>query len=307
MHFCMDWSFSNFDWNQARAFLVTAEEGSLSSAAQALRTTQPTVGRQVAALEAALGVTLFNRTGRALTLTDTGVELLDHVRAMGEAARDISLTATGQSQAIEGHVTITAGDIVSVYFLPQVMRKLREIAPGITIEIVSSNEVQDLRKREADIAIRHVRPTQPDLIAKKVRTVDGRLYATPAYLERYGHPKALDDLDGAVFTGFEPLPRFLDEIRKTGLDLRREHMPITSANSIVLLEMVRRGEAIGILSSDMAALIPDAQVVLDVFPAIPVDTWLVSHRELLTSRRIRLVFDVLADALMRPSLTDDLL
>lgn len=298
----MKWSFADFDWNQARAFLVTAEEGSLSSAARALHSTQPTVGRQVSALESALGVTLFNRTGRAMTLTEAGVELLDHVRTMGDAARSFSLTATGQSQAVEGHVTLTAGDIVSAYFLPKVLGRLREIAPGISVEVVSSNEVQDLRKREADIAIRHVRPTQPDLIARKVRTVDGRLYATPRYIERYGLPNDLDNLEGAYFTGFEPLSRFVEEIRKAGLALERENMPITSASSIVLLEVVRRGEAIGILSTDMAELIPDAQVVLEQFPPIPVETWLVSHRELLTSRRIRLVFDLLADELKRPSL-----
>lgn len=299
----MKWSFADFDWNQARAFLVTAEEGSLSSAARALHSTQPTVGRQVAALEHTLGVTLFNRTGRALTLTDAGVELLDHVRTMGDAARSFSLTATGQSQAVEGHVTLTAGDIVSAYFLPKVLVRLREIAPGISVEVVSSNEVQDLRKREADIAVRHVRPTQPDLIAKKVRTVAGRLYATPRYIEHYGLPKDLEDLEGAYFTGFEPLSRFVDEIGKAGLKLERENMPISSASSIVLLEVVRRGEAIGILSTDMAELIPDAQIVLEQFPAIPVDTWLVSHRELLTSCRIRLVFDLLAEELKRPSLT----
>lgn len=299
----MKWSFADFDWNQARAFFVTAEEGSLSAAARALHSTQPTVGRQVAALEDQLGVTLFNRTGRALTLTNAGVELLDHVRTMGEAARSLALTATGQSQAVEGHVTLTAGDIVSAYFLPKVLGRLREIAPGISVEVVSSNEVQDLRKREADIAIRHVRPTQPDLIAQKVRTVAGQLYATPRYIERYGLPKDLNDLEGAFFTGFEPLSRFLEEIRKTGLALERENMPITSASSIVLLEVVRRGEAIGIITTDMAELIPDAQVVLEQFPPIPVDTWLVSHRELLTSRRIRLVFELLAEELKRPSLT----
>ena len=295
----MEWSLADFDWNQARAFLVTAEEGSLSAAARKLKSTQPTIGRQVAALEAQLGVTLFNRTGRALTLTDAGTELFEHVRGMGEAARSLSLSATGQSQAVEGHVTVTAGDIVSAYFLPKVFSRLRDIAPGITLEIVSSNEVQDLRKREADIAIRHVRPTQPDLIAKKVRTVLGRLYATPRYIERYGLPDSISNLDGAFFTGFEPLPRFLEEIRKTGLALTRDHLPVTSSNSIVLLEVVRRGDAIGILSEDMAELIPEAQVVLEEFPPIPVEAWLVSHRELLTSRRIRTVFDLLAEELTR--------
>ena len=108
----MEWQSVAFDWNQVRAFLVTAEEGSFSAAARALGLTQPTLGRQVAALEDYLGVTLFERLGRSLSLTQSGLELLDHVRAMGDAASRISLTASGQSQRIEGQVCITATDVL---------------------------------------------------------------------------------------------------------------------------------------------------------------------------------------------------
>ena len=87
MHICMDWRSVRFDWNRARAFLVTAEEGSLSAAARALGMAQPTLGRQVEALQDELGVVLFERTGRGLELTPSGLELLEHVRTMGEAAR----------------------------------------------------------------------------------------------------------------------------------------------------------------------------------------------------------------------------
>ena len=109
----MEWKRSAFDWNQARAFLVTAEEGSLSAAARALGLTQPTLSRQVAGLEEALGVTLFERTSRALLLTKSGVELLAHFRTMGDAANAISVTATGQSDAVTGHVVISATDMMA--------------------------------------------------------------------------------------------------------------------------------------------------------------------------------------------------
>ena len=102
MHLCMDWRSVKFDWNRARAFLVTAEEGSLSAAARALGMAQPTLGRQVSALESELGVILFERAGRGLALTQSGLELVEHVRAMGDAATRVSLTASGQSQSIEG-------------------------------------------------------------------------------------------------------------------------------------------------------------------------------------------------------------
>ncbi len=107
----MNWQAINFDWNQVRAFLATIEEGSLSSAARALNLTQPTLGRQVAALEAALGVTLFERSGRQLLPTPAGMEIAEHVRAMGEAATQVSLTASGQSLSIEGVVKVRASEM----------------------------------------------------------------------------------------------------------------------------------------------------------------------------------------------------
>ena len=118
MHICMDWRSIKFDWNKARAFLVTAEEGSLSAAARALGMAQPTLGRQVDGLEQELGIILFERVGRGLTLTPSGLELLDHVRDMGEAAGRVSLTALGQSQALEGTICISASETYAAVLLP---------------------------------------------------------------------------------------------------------------------------------------------------------------------------------------------
>ncbi|MFT6024740.1 MAG: DNA-binding transcriptional LysR family regulator, partial [Ascidiaceihabitans sp.] len=162
----MEWQRLAFDWNQARAFLVTAEEGSLSAAARALGLTQPTLSRQVSGLETALGLTLFERTPRALLLTQAGTEVLAHFRSMGDAANRISLTATGQSQAITGHVVIAATNMMATHYLPPILKKIQAKAPELTIEINASNELSDLRRREADIAIRHVRPQDENLFAK---------------------------------------------------------------------------------------------------------------------------------------------
>ncbi|WP_050930123.1 LysR family transcriptional regulator [Aestuariivita boseongensis] len=293
----MNWSGINFDWNQARAFLVTAEEGSLSAAARALGLTQPTLGRQVAALEESLGVLLFNRTGRNLTLTEAGLDLVEHVRAMANAAHGFSLTASGRNRAIEGHVTITAGDWTAVYILPRALRRLREIAPGITVEIISSNDVQDLRRREADIALRHVRPDQPELIAQKLRDDEVRLYATPRYLEIFGVPKSVRDLKGHIIAGFEPVERHLAAAQAMGLAMTRDNLRFSSASTLAMLEIVRLGEAIGMMGKDMAGMVPDLQLVTEDFTPMNVETWLVSHRELQTNRRIRLVFDLLAEEL----------
>ncbi len=203
MHIRMDWRSVKFDWNRARAFLVTAEEGSLSAAARALGMTQPTLGRQVDALEQELGVALFDRVGRGLALTPTGLDLLEHVRAMGDAAGRVSLAATGQAQSIEGSVCITASEVTAAYLLPPIIAQLRRDAPGIEIELIASNTPSDLRRREADIVVRSFRPTQPDLVAKKIRDVSVRLYATPCYLQRLGGPQSPKDLAHAEFIGFD--------------------------------------------------------------------------------------------------------
>ena len=107
MHWCMD----HLDWNQLKAFLETAETGSLSAAARKLGLTQPTLSRQVAAIERQLGVTLFERVGKAMVLSGTGLALLDPARVMGAAAEDLRMAATGQSQAVDGVVCISASEV----------------------------------------------------------------------------------------------------------------------------------------------------------------------------------------------------
>ncbi len=292
----MNWQSVSFDWNQARAFLATAEEGSLSAAARALGQTQPTLSRQVSALEEHLGVTLFERVGRSLVLTQSGLGLLDHFRAMGNAANRISLAASGQSQAIEGHVRITTTNIVATYHLPPVLKRLQAVAPGIVIDVVASNEVRDLTRREADIAIRHGRPEQPDLIAKLVAESAAHLYASKAYLDRHGRPKTASDVADLDFIGFEEPERVIDLLNAHGLSLTRRNCRLTTASGTAMLEYAKQGLGIGIFVDETAALVPSLEQILPDVGPFPVPTWLVTHRELHTSRRIRLVFDLLAES-----------
>ena len=293
----MDWQSVTFDWNQVRAFLVTAEEGSFSAASRALGLTQPTLGRQVAALEDRLGVTLFERLGQSLSLTQSGLELLEHVRAMGDAAGRIALTASGQSRRVDGHVCITATDVVSMHLLPPALKRLRDMAPGIEVEVVASNEVRDLHRREADIAIRHARPEQPDLIAQLLREVSIRLYASTDYLDGLGRPGSPGELAEAVFIGFDRSGRLLTRLNQMGLPLAKDNFRLTSENGAVAWEMVKHGLGIGLMAEDVANRTPGVECVLPDLAPIPVPVWLVTHRELHTSRRIRLVFDVLAESL----------
>ena len=289
----MNWDAVSFDWNQVRAFLATAEEGSLSAAARALGQTQPTLSRQVTALERDLGVTLFKRGPRATALTDAGIELLDHVRAMGEAAARLSLSASGQSQAIEGHVSITATDMTATYLLPPVLMQLRDEAPNINVELIPSNDVRDLIKREADIAVRHVRPEQADLIAKCVGNSSAHLYASQSYLARVGHPTNVEDLLTLNFVGMSPIERFLPTVLESGLKLKVAQFKVTTASGTALIELVRQGLGISILPRHTAKLFPELIPVLQDRISFPIPIWLVTHKELHTSQRIRVVYDLL--------------
>ena len=301
MQIRMDWRNVKFDWNRARAFLVTAEEGSLSAAARALGMAQPTLGRQVGALEAELGVVLFERVGRGLTLTPSGLELLDHVRSMGEAAGRVSLAAAGQSQSIEGQVVIAASEVYAAHLLPPILVKLRAAEPGIGIEVVTSNSPSDLRRREADIAIRNFRPTEPDLIAKKIRDVPARLFATGAYLDSIGNPRLPYDLRDADFISIDGSGMFLKGLNSMGLGLSEKNFPILTENYLVMWEFVKAGLGIGILDGDIGDAEPDVVRVLPDMEPMMFPIWLVAHRELHTSRRIRMVFDLLVEELAGPT------
>jgi DNA-binding transcriptional LysR family regulator len=291
----MDWRSVRFDWNRARAFLVTAEEGSLSAAARALGMAQPTLGRQVRALEEELGIVLFERFGRGLTLTAGGLDLLEHVREMGESANRISLTASGQSQIIEGSICITASEVISAFLLPPVLVRLRRMHPGVKIKLVATNAVRDLRRREADIAIRSGRPTDPSLFATRLRDTPARLYAAPEYLKRMRNPQTAADLSRADLIGFSDDGRFMNGLNALGFNLTAKNFPIHAENHMVLWELVKNGLGIGAMIDEVGDAEPLVERVLPSMPPIEVSLWLVSHREVHTSRRVRMVFDLLLE------------
>ena len=297
MHFCMDWRAIKFDWNRARAFLVTAEEGSLSAAARVLGMAQPTLGRQVAALEAELGVALFERAGRGLVLTPGGLELVDHVRTMAEAAGRVSLAASGQSQSIEGTVCLSASEVYATYRLPPIVARLRRLEPKLTIEIVATNALSDLRRREADIALRNVRPSDPTLVARKLREDAAALYATDDYLARIGRPRTPTDLSGADFIGFDDNAELLNGLNARGFDLTAANFTVSCGDHVVHWELVKQGVGISIFPTWLGDAAPGLVRVLPEMAPLLFPVWLTAHRELTSSRRVRLVFDLLVDAL----------
>ncbi|WP_391089357.1 LysR substrate-binding domain-containing protein [Vibrio sp. NH-UV-68] len=293
----IDWKAVDFDWNYARAFLATAELGSLSAAAKALNSSQPTLSRQVSALEKQLKVALFERVGKGLELTPSGVELVECVKNMGNAASHLSLIASGKSESLEGAVCISASEIMTVYELPALISKLRNIEPKITIELVASNETSDLKKREADIALRSYRPTQPDLIAKKIRNDEFFLFASASYLKSVGNPSSVADFNNVDFVGTPDSHDIMSVLNHRGLQLTLKNFPVITGNHTVYWELVKRGAGVGFIQEKLVTTEDKVKKVLPELGAFSSELWLVTHRELRTSRRIQYVFDFLSKEL----------
>ncbi|MBO9453050.1 LysR family transcriptional regulator [Tropicibacter sp. R16_0] len=291
----MDWKTVSFDWNQIRAFLATAEEGSFSAAARALGLTQPTLGRQIAALEVQLGVLLFDRGGRFPVLTPSGLELLEHAQSMLQAAGQLTLAASGQSQAVEGEVSVTANELMTAYVLPSVVGKLRALAPGIRIRLAAADDLRDLTKREADIAVRHVRPEQSDLIARLVGKTRAHLYASSTYLDELGRPDLMRDPARIELISDESQDRTMRGLKSKGLQLEQANFKVVSNSRVAVWEMVKQGMGIAMMTDDIAANTPNIERVCADQVSFEIPVWLATHRELRSSRRIRLVFDELVE------------
>lgn len=293
----MNWQAITFDWNHARAFLVTVETGSLSAAARALGSTQPTLSRQVSAFEADIGVTLFERTQRSMQPTAAGRALAVHVRQMADSALGLALAAAGQSTSLSGTVTLAASDLTATFHLPGALVRLRDIAPQIRIGVTVSDAISDLTARDADIAIRHVRPAQPDLIARLLGEVPAGIYASRAFLSRQRPIRTLDDLTQMAWIGFGEPERVTNRLTGYGLDLPSSAISYWTPDGNAILEMVKAGLGLSIIPANIAGTGDELTAVLPELFSIRVPVWLVTHRELLTNPRIRLVFDVLAEQL----------
>lgn len=284
------------DWNQMRALLATVETGSLSAAARRLGLTQPTLGRQVAALEDSLGVAIFERVGRNLVLTEAGQQLVADLKDMGAAAQRVALSAAAQSQSVEGVVRITTADIYAGHVLPPLMERVRREAPGIRLEVLATGSISDLLRREADIAIRHVRPEQDGLIARRCKDTDAYIYGTPELLERMGRPQTGEALARGSFVGaMQGNGDFIAQMVARGVPLTEANFHMATQSGMTGWEWVRKGMCLGGMVEAVGRLTPEVVVAVSSIEPIPVPVWLVTHRELHTSRRIRLVFDMLVE------------
>jgi DNA-binding transcriptional LysR family regulator len=287
----------SFDWTLIRSFLSVLEHGSLLGAARTLGSSQPTLGRHVVELERQLGVVLFERTGRGLVPTPLALSVAEHARAMEGNAAAIERTLTGQDRALEGAVRITASQTVAVHMLPAMLAELRELEPRIAIEVVASNAVSNLLRREADIAIRMVRPEQSSLIARRIGKVEVGAYAQQGYLHRRGLPRVPADLLHHDLIGLDHDDLIIRSFHAMGQPIERDAFALRSDDHLVLWQALRAGLGIGFAATWLADREPELQRILPDLPIPSLPIWLTVHREIRTSARIRAVFDFLARAI----------
>ena len=285
------------DWALWRSFAGVVREGSLSAAARALGLSQPTIGRHVEALEYALGVTLFERTLAGLKPNATALRLYEPVCAAEAALAEAAIRAAGAQAELGGTVRVTASTVVSTYLLPRLLKPIRARYPAIALELVPSDSAENLLLREADIAIRMFRPTQLELVTRKLGELAVVACAHRDYLARRGMPRSIEALRGHDLIGFDRSDAILAHARKLGLPLQRQDFCLRTDNQPLLWELIRAGHGIGFAQRGLVRLTP-GMVELPVDLAIPpLEVWLTTHRELFTSQRIRAIYDALADAL----------
>lgn len=287
------------DWSLWRSFGAVVEHGSLSGAARALGLSQPTLGRHVEALELALGVGLFERTLTGLRPTDTALKLYEPVQSAQAALAEAGLMAEGASAAPAGSVRITSSTIMCHYVLPPLLYELRQEFPQVAIELVPSDSVENLLLREADIAVRMFRPTQLELVAKRLGEIPIVCCAHERYVATRGAPAGAADLIKHDLVGFDRSDLLINAARQMGFTLSRDDFVVRTDSQTNAWELIKAGLGIGFAQSILVDATRGMVRLLPGFDPPPLEVWLTTHRELFTSRRIRAIYDRLSEGLVR--------
>lgn len=291
----------NISWERYRSFLAVMQHGSLSAAARALGSTQPTLGRHVAALEKQLGLVLFTRTQGGLVASKEAAALLPYAKQMASTAAALNRLASSQGKVVQGVVRVTASDIIGVEWLPPVLSRLNAQHPRLQIELDLSDHPQDLLHREADIAVRMFRPTQTQLIARKVGNIPLGLYASPHYVARRGKPSRIQDLAQHALVGYDQTTGFIRQAGKklavTSYD--RARFALACDSNVAQMAMIKAGLGIGFCQAPLAERY-HLEPVLAEQMGLALDIWVVMHEDLKSSKGCRAVFDALAEGLAEP-------
>lgn len=290
---------STFDWSALSLVLAIRRAGSLTAASRATDLSQPTLGRRLDALERQIGATLFVRGRGGVVPTETGMLVLARAEAMEDVADDLLRALAGGTVEAAGDVRVTASRVVATYLFPPIVANLALSDPAIRLDIVATDEVANLLRRDADIAVRMVRPSQPDLIARKLGDLPLAAYASPAYVKRHGLPEPTrDGLLAHRLVGYDRSPLILDGLEAAGVPASRDSFAARTDDQVLYARLIKAGAGIGFLARPIGEAEGLVEVPLPISaPALPV--WLAAHRDLHTSAAVRRVADVIGEELTK--------
>ncbi len=298
MHFRMATTQpERFDWTLVRSFLAVLDAGSLLGAARRLGAQQPTLSRQVAQLEAQLGAPLFERTGRGVTPTALALAIADSARQMEQGADALGQALAGRRATASGTVRISTSEVAAAWLLPPLLAELQVAEPGIQIELVASNALTNLLRREADIAVRMVRPAQQSLVARKLGEIPIVAAAHRDYLARSGTPREPAELLRHRLIGYDRDESMRRGFAALGMAVTREHFALRTDDQVVYGQLVAAGAGIGFVARYNIVHWPGVVPLLPLLKIPPLPCWLAVHREIRGNALVRRVYDWLAEAI----------
>jgi DNA-binding transcriptional LysR family regulator len=284
------------DWDRYRSFLAVLEEGSLSAAARRLGLTQPTLGRHIESIEAALGQALFVRSQRGLSPTRAAEALRPYAQALQANAEALVRAASRRPDAVEGLVRVTAPEVIAAEVLPWILKGAFDRHPKLSFEVEGSDRTVDLLQRAADVAVRAVDPVQQSLVATKAGDIDIGLYASPDYVARRGLIERLEDAPRHVLIGYARETPYLRALA-TGLSLPpMAAFGLRTDDDLVAVAAVRAGLGAGFCQAGIAR----REGLIRLLPeqlSIRLPAWVVMHEDLKANPACRAAFDLLAEGM----------
>ncbi|HTR06932.1 MAG TPA: LysR family transcriptional regulator [Paraburkholderia sp.] len=285
------------NWEWYRSFLQVLESGSLSAAARSLGITQPTVGRHIESLEAALGLTLFTRSSDGFSPTEAANALKPYAVGLAMTSAALRRAASSHGTGVRGTVRLTASEVIGVEVLPPILAVLRNEHPELTIELVLSNKADDLLRREADIAVRMFRPVQEALIARRIGAIEVGLHAHERYLAVHGVPRSMKELSRHTLIGFDQETAYIRSVKNKVEAFTRSRFAFRADSDLAQLGAIRAGFGVGACQSPLAARDPGLVRVLRREFSLTLDTWVAMHEDLRTSARCAVTFAALVSGL----------
>ena len=285
------------DWAWYRSFLAVVDTGSLSAAARALGLTQPTLGRHIDQLEKALALKLFIRSVDGFAATEAALDLRAYAASIASNAAALRRAAASHGDGVRGIVRISASDIIGVEVLPPILAGLRARHPDLVLELVVANTVDDLLRRESDIAVRHVQPVQEALIARRAGGIELGFHAHRDYLALHGTPKTLDELAGHALIGPDSDSPLVRKLQAQFPMMQRARLALRSDNNLAQLAAIRAGYGIGICQSALAARDPALVRVLRGEFSFTLDAWIAMHADLRSTPRYAVTFAAMVEGM----------